>query len=114
VVAELHLKTHPRGVMFRNCSVQRHPQLIARPSRTQFAKRLSARIGTGVGSAIAVLFHTMVNLPWGLIPNFESYFNPIVLFIIVALVSALLVFVWGPSTLARSLECPRKGRAESP
>lgn len=50
---------------------------------------------------IAVLFHTMINSPWGVFRKFEPYFDPFVLFMILAPVAGIAVALWGPSTLAR-------------
>jgi uncharacterized protein len=50
---------------------------------------------------IAVLFHTMINSPWGVVMAFEPYFDPFVMFAILAAVAGILVALWGPSTLAR-------------
>jgi hypothetical protein len=58
-------------------------------------------VNTGQSVCIAVIFHTMINMPWGVFPNFESYFNPLVLFVILTLVALTVAALWGPSTLAR-------------
>ncbi len=50
---------------------------------------------------IAVLFHTMINSPWGVFTEFEPYFDPLVMFAILALVAGSVAVLWGPSTLAR-------------
>ena len=50
---------------------------------------------------IAVLFHTMINMPWGVFTTFEAYFDPFVLLVILTLVALTVVGLWGPSTLAR-------------
>jgi len=50
---------------------------------------------------VAALFHTMINSPWGVFTEFETYFDPLVLFVILALVAVMVVALWGPSTLAR-------------
>jgi membrane protease YdiL (CAAX protease family) len=58
-------------------------------------------VNAGQSVFVAVLIHTMTNMPWGLFPNFESHFDPFVLFVILALVAVTVVALWGPSTLAR-------------
>ncbi len=50
---------------------------------------------------VAVLFHTMINSPWGVFTAFEPCFDPLVMFVILALVAGIVVALWGPSTLAR-------------
>ena len=50
---------------------------------------------------IAVLFHTTINGPWGVVTDFEPYFDPFVLFGILALLAGGVAALWGPSTLAR-------------
>jgi len=49
---------------------------------------------------VAVLFHTMINSPWGVFTAFERYFDPFVMLVILALVAVIVVALWGPSTLA--------------
>lgn len=51
---------------------------------------------------VAVLFHTMINLSWALFPMSGSYYDPFVTFVILAFAVGLIVFLWGPATLARS------------
>ena len=46
---------------------------------------------------IAVLFHTTINIPWGLFPNYGSYYDPFIMFVILALVAAILVALWSPA-----------------
>ncbi|NOT42389.1 MAG: CPBP family intramembrane metalloprotease [Alphaproteobacteria bacterium] len=55
---------------------------------------------------IAVLFHTMINIPWGVFAAFELYLDPFVLFVILALFAGIVAALWGPSTLAR-FRCAR-------
>jgi membrane protease YdiL (CAAX protease family) len=50
---------------------------------------------------IAVLFHTTINLPWGVFTTFEIHFDPFVMFAMQSLVALIVVAMWGPSTLAR-------------
>lgn len=58
-------------------------------------------VNTGQSLFIAALFHTMINTPWGLFPNFGSYFDPFVMFVILALLAGIIIALWGPATLAR-------------
>jgi uncharacterized protein len=50
---------------------------------------------------VAVLFHAMINSPWGVFAEFEPYFDPLVLLVILTLVAVIVVALWGPSTLTR-------------
>jgi uncharacterized protein len=50
---------------------------------------------------VAVLFHTMINSPWGVFTEFELYFDPLVMLAILAPVAGFVAALWGPSTLAR-------------
>ena len=50
---------------------------------------------------VAVLFHTMINSPWGVFTEFEPYFDPLVMLAILAPVAGIVAALWGPSTLAR-------------
>ena len=56
---------------------------------------------TGQSVFIAVLFHMTINMPWGVFTTFEASFDPFVLFVILVIVAATVVGLWGPSTLAR-------------
>lgn len=58
-------------------------------------------VNAGQSVFIAVLFHTMINIAWGLFPNYGTQYDPFVMFAILALVTAIIVTLWGPSTLAR-------------
>ena len=66
-------------------------------------------VNTGQSVFVAVLFHMMINLPWGLIQNYESFYDPLVMLVILALVAGIVVALWGRSTLARFRHAP--GRA---
>ena len=66
-------------------------------------------VNTGQSVFVAVLFHMMINLPWGLIQNYQMFYDPFVMFVILAFVAGIVVARWGPSTLARSRHAP--GRA---
>lgn len=56
---------------------------------------------SGQSVLIAVLFHITINMPWGVIANFEPFFDPFFLFVILAPTALFIVGLWGPSTLAR-------------
>lgn len=58
-------------------------------------------VNTGHSVLVAVIFHTMINMPWGVVSNFGSIFDPFVLFVILALIVGIIAALWGPSTLAR-------------
>ena len=47
---------------------------------------------------IAVLFHTMSNIPYGIVPNYGSYYDPMVTFLILVIAAGTIVVLWG-STL---------------
>lgn len=54
------------------------------------------------GSVFAVaVCHAMVNVTWQLFPVNGSYYDPCVTGLIVILIAAIVVFGWGPRTLAR-------------
>jgi hypothetical protein len=57
----------------------------------------------------AILLHAMDNLSWSLFPNYGSHFDPFITTTITALVAAVVVFAWGPTTLAhyRRARAPR-------
>lgn len=57
-------------------------------------------VTSGQGVFIAVLFHTMINIAWGLFPNYGSSYDPSVMFAILALIVGIVVAFWGASTLA--------------
>ena len=58
-------------------------------------------VNTGQSVFIAVLFHTMSNMPWGVVTNYGSFYDPFVTFVILTLVAGLVAAYWGPATLAR-------------
>ena len=57
-------------------------------------------VNTGQSVFIAALFHTTTNLAWGLIANYGSFYDPLVMLIILILLAVTIVMLWGPSTLA--------------
>lgn len=58
-------------------------------------------VNNGQSLFIAALFHTMINIPWGLFPSFGSYFDPFVMCVILSLLAGIIIALWGPATLAR-------------
>jgi membrane protease YdiL (CAAX protease family) len=50
---------------------------------------------------IAVVFHAMSNMSEFLFPHYGSHYDPAITFGIMALASAVIIFLWGPRTLAR-------------
>jgi membrane protease YdiL (CAAX protease family) len=66
---------------------------------------------TGKSVFVAALFHTMVNLTWQVFPINGSYYHPQVTSLITAIVAVVVVFVWGPRTLARYSTLSKKRRA---
>lgn len=58
-------------------------------------------VNTGQSVFIAVLFHTAINMPWGIFPDYGSYYDPFVMCVILAPVAGIAAALWGPSTLAR-------------
>ena len=58
-------------------------------------------VNTGQSVFIAVLFHTMSNIPWGVVTNYGSYYDPFITFLLLTLVAGLVVVFWGPATLGR-------------
>ncbi len=58
-------------------------------------------MNAGQSVFVAVLFHTMINIAWGLFPNYGSSYDPFVMFVILALVVGIIVALWDPATLVR-------------
>ncbi len=56
---------------------------------------------TGKSVFAASLFHMTINLTWQLFPVSGSYYDPRVTGLILALVAAIVVAVWGPRNLVR-------------
>lgn len=48
-----------------------------------------------------VLFHAMINESEFMYPNLGSYYDPLIPFLILTATAALVVWLWGPKTLAR-------------
>lgn len=49
----------------------------------------------------AILFHDMINLSEFLFPNNGSHYDPFAASIFIWLAAAIVIFIWGPRTLAR-------------
>jgi uncharacterized protein len=58
-------------------------------------------LNAGQSVFIAVLFHTMSNMPWGVIANYGSYYDPFMTFVLLTLAAGAIVACWGSTTLAR-------------
>jgi uncharacterized protein len=58
-------------------------------------------VNAGQSVFIAVLFHTMINLPWSVIANYGSFYDPFITFVLLMLVVGPILALWGPTTLAR-------------
>lgn len=56
---------------------------------------------TGKSVFSSVLFHATNNLSWALFPNFGSHYDPFITGVILCFVTGLVIFGWGPKTLAR-------------
>jgi len=56
---------------------------------------------TGESIFAGILFHAMINVSEFSFPNYGSHYDPFISCIIFALVAAIVVFLWGPRTLAR-------------
>lgn len=50
---------------------------------------------------LAALFHAMCNVAYFLFPNYGSHYDPAYALAVMAPVVVLIVFLWGPATLAR-------------
>ena len=59
-------------------------------------------VNAGQSVFIAVLFHMMINMAWGVFTAFDSYFDPFVLFVILVIVAGIVVLLWGRSSLLAS------------
>ena len=55
---------------------------------------------TGRSVFAVALFHATLNLSWMLFPAYGSFFDPRLTGLVMASVAALVVVVWGPTTLA--------------
>jgi uncharacterized protein len=55
---------------------------------------------TGKSVLAAILFHAMSNVSWVLFPNYGSHYDPFITSMIIFLVAGIVIFAWGPKTLA--------------
>ena len=65
-------------------------------------------VNTGQSIFIAALFHMMSNLPWSLVENYGSFYDPFITSIILLVLSGLIVFRWGPAMSTRPEGLTRK------
>ncbi len=56
---------------------------------------------TGKSVFATVLYHAMSNVSVFLFPNYGSHYDPFITWLITAFTAAIVIFVWGPETLAR-------------
>jgi membrane protease YdiL (CAAX protease family) len=57
---------------------------------------------TGKSLFASITFHSMDNLSFlFLLPIYGSYYDPFITFILMAITTAMVAFLWGPKTLAR-------------
>jgi hypothetical protein len=56
---------------------------------------------TGKSVFAATLYHAADNVSWSLFPNYGSHYNPFVSGMITALTAVIVIFGWGPKTLAQ-------------
>lgn len=55
---------------------------------------------TGRSVFSMVLFHAAVNISWALFPNNGSHYNPLLICLLLAATTMIVIFGWGPKTLA--------------
>jgi len=60
-----------------------------------------AIINTGKSVFAAITFHAMSNVGVYLYPNQGSYYDPFITGVLIIAAAAVVVFLWGPRTLAR-------------
>lgn len=56
---------------------------------------------TGKSVFATVLYHAMSNVSVFLFPNYGSHYDPFITWLIMAFTAAIVIFAWGPETLAR-------------
>jgi hypothetical protein len=56
---------------------------------------------TGKSLFATILYHAMSNVSMFLFPNYGSHYDPFITSIILVSIAAIVVFAWGPKTLAR-------------
>lgn len=75
------------------------------------ARLLSVWIYNNTGKSVfaAILFHALYNVTTVLLPSYGWQYNPLVALIVTAVAAAMIIFLWGPKTLAR-FRCAWPGR----
>lgn len=70
---------------------------------TVFLRIIMVWIFNNAGKSVfaIVLFHTMSNISPYLIPNYGSHYDPFIFSVLVTLSVVVIIFLWGPETLAR-------------
>lgn len=58
-------------------------------------------VNAGESIALVVLLHATINIPWGLIENYQSLYDPLLSLLLLAMLAGLVVALWGPSTLGQ-------------
>ena len=53
-------------------------------------------VNTGQSVFSAVLFHMTINLPWSVIANYGSFYDPFITFVILLLATGLILAFWRP------------------
>jgi membrane protease YdiL (CAAX protease family) len=55
---------------------------------------------TGRSIFAAILFHDMINVSEFLFPNYGSHYDPVIAAAIISVIATIVMFLWGPRTLA--------------
>ena len=71
-------------------------------------------VNAGQSLFIAVLFHMTSNAVWGLFPDFDPYYDPRIMCLILLAPVMAIVCLWGPTMLGRFGRCSRPARAMRP
>jgi uncharacterized protein len=58
-------------------------------------------VNAGQSIAVAVLFHMMSNSVWGIFANFDTYYDPRIMCIVLLAAVIAVVTLWGPTMRAR-------------
>ena len=66
-------------------------------------------VNAGESIALVVVFHATINLPWGLIENYQALYDPLLSLLLLAIVAGSVVALWGPSTLGQFRYARRLG-----
>lgn len=65
---------------------------------------------TGKSLFAAIAFHAMVNVSESMFPQFGPQYDPVIAGAIMAVLAVIIVFLWGPKTLARFRYAPHRNR----